>query len=151
MAQVEAAFPDPARAGNTAGFRSEPEPGMSLRDWFASQAMGDLISSGEGFPLIADQAYLLADEMMKSREKPLMEDSSLGEYDEPRRRGYIYIDNVPAIEVRDTDPADLDEVYDLARETRDCLLELQSDDTLHGRILTKLADRWCKALEQSNE
>ena len=50
------------------------QEGMTLRDWFAGQALAGLMGHPalaplhEGnYPLIADRAYLLADEMLKLR------------------------------------------------------------------------------------
>lgn len=59
------AFPhgDPTNGG---------ELGMSLRDWFAGQALSWLCSRGtKGYPLniIADLAYELSDAMLEEREK----------------------------------------------------------------------------------
>ena len=42
--------------------------GMSLRDWFAGQALSGLSTAGGNLPyLVAEDAYKLADEMMKAR------------------------------------------------------------------------------------
>jgi hypothetical protein len=43
---------------------------ISMRDYFAAQAMPALISSGfRGFDLVAEKAYVMADEMIKARKK----------------------------------------------------------------------------------
>ena len=45
--------------------------GMTLRDYFAAKAMQGLLSSDVYAPIekFAQQAYLMADEMMKAREE----------------------------------------------------------------------------------
>jgi hypothetical protein len=48
------------------------EPGMTLRDYFAANAMQGDVSAGahDGeFPAIAKRAYAMADAMLKAREK----------------------------------------------------------------------------------
>jgi hypothetical protein len=47
----------------------EIEGGMNLRDYFAAKAMQGLLSSDVYAPIekFAQQAYLMADEMMKAR------------------------------------------------------------------------------------
>ena len=72
------AFPMPAAQFNRGGtvVRVEPSWGMSLRDWFAGQALNGLVAGfphGQGRqvpPLdqFAAQAYELADEMIEARE-----------------------------------------------------------------------------------
>jgi hypothetical protein len=44
-------------------------PGMSLRDWFAGQAMQGELSSGsrQDFDDLADVSYRMADAMLKAR------------------------------------------------------------------------------------
>ena len=44
--------------------------GMTLRDWFAGMAMQGICASGPGIsnPVIAAEAYALADAMLKQRE-----------------------------------------------------------------------------------
>lgn len=54
------------------GNPSQPEyvthnQGMSLRDWFAGQAIHGYANSGSSRDLIAQEAYKLADAMMKER------------------------------------------------------------------------------------
>jgi hypothetical protein len=48
-------------------------PGMSLRDWFAGQALAGLCANrdyvDESFPSIAEYAYHHADAMLKARNK----------------------------------------------------------------------------------
>lgn len=69
------AFPIPASEVN------RPDPGMSLRDWFAGRIINGILSSYEykrdakdGAMLIRDStceaAYKLADAMLKAREVP---------------------------------------------------------------------------------
>ena len=43
--------------------------GMTLRDYFAAQAMQGLLASREGYMSdeLADYAYLIADDMLKAR------------------------------------------------------------------------------------
>lgn len=50
--------------------RGAVEPGMSLRDWFAGQALAGMLadSNVKGQPVvIADGAYRLADAMLEAR------------------------------------------------------------------------------------
>ena len=55
-------FPSDADAG-------EPgELGMTLRDYFAAKAMSE-ITWGNGYDYAAEQAYLMADAMLKERMK----------------------------------------------------------------------------------
>lgn len=43
--------------------------GMTLRDWFAGQALAGLLAKGEtGEDVLADVAYSYADDMMKARQ-----------------------------------------------------------------------------------
>lgn len=52
-----------------AGFVATGHPGMSLRDWFAGQAMsGMMVSKTMRAEFIAYEAYVLADAMLKARE-----------------------------------------------------------------------------------
>lgn len=64
------AFPLPAYV-NTVGEHVPASHGMSLRDWFAGQAMGAQISAGykDALPGIAIRAYQLADAMLTERAK----------------------------------------------------------------------------------
>lgn len=68
-----AAFPvlPPCDAGgNVASGYPYPEVGMSLRDWFAGQAVIGVTSDlgGDSFPdAIANQAYAIADAMIARR------------------------------------------------------------------------------------
>ncbi len=49
------------------------DPGMSLRDWFAGQVIGDVVHASAGFSkgaaLCAQVSYEIADEMIKARDK----------------------------------------------------------------------------------
>ena len=58
------AFPAPA------GVQHITEQGMTLRDWFAGMAMQGICASGPDIsnPVIAAEAYALADAMIKQRE-----------------------------------------------------------------------------------
>lgn len=52
-----------------------PEPGMSLRDWFAGMALMGLTTHNSVAPIMESRAhamscYALADAMLKAREKP---------------------------------------------------------------------------------
>jgi len=67
------AFPN---TGNSA-WNLQPDPGMTLRDWFAGQALVGLLSSGKwhndgtGFEeFIATHAANIADAMLAERSKP---------------------------------------------------------------------------------
>ena len=63
--------------GNIPAFprRANSTEGMSLRDWFAGQALAGLAStdwfhSGTPIPqILAENAYAIADEMLKQRQK----------------------------------------------------------------------------------
>ncbi len=44
------------------------QPGMSLRDYFAGKAMQALVQ-GNYFDVTAKQAYMMADAMLKARER----------------------------------------------------------------------------------
>ena len=58
------AFPNVA---NSAGGHSKAYTGMTLRDWFASQALGTLKAEG-GNEAVAKAAYGIADAMLKERQ-----------------------------------------------------------------------------------
>ena len=45
------------------------QSGMSLRDYFAGKAMQALARPGNYFDATARQAYMIADEMMKARDR----------------------------------------------------------------------------------
>lgn len=51
----------------------KPSSGMSLRDWFAGQAVAGLLAQPAdpeyGLRYFARSAYLMADEMLKAREE----------------------------------------------------------------------------------
>ena len=64
MAMNPPAFPEP-------GFR---QPGMTLRDWFAGQALVGFMASESGIQAYpadwaAERAYLMADAMLTERER----------------------------------------------------------------------------------
>ena len=64
-----AAFPVPSYV-DAEGYTVNPESGMTLRDWFAGQALAGILAesasgSEEG---IASVAYAMADAMLKARE-----------------------------------------------------------------------------------
>ena len=51
------------------------DPGMSLRDWFAGQALSRSLSDGiytdsKGMKAVAEAAYEMADAMLKERRNP---------------------------------------------------------------------------------
>jgi len=46
------------------------QPGMSLRDWFAGQALVGLLSDGASAKVAACSAYAAADAMLAQRERP---------------------------------------------------------------------------------
>ncbi len=58
------AFPRPASKGEYG------EAGMSLRDWFAGQALYALIKAGYTRQLLATTAYEIADALIARREDP---------------------------------------------------------------------------------
>jgi hypothetical protein len=77
-----AAFPRPVAS---AAFRelerqprySEPQDGMTLRDYFAAKAMAAIMTNGTNngqslcagdFPVVAELSYVAADAMLKARE-----------------------------------------------------------------------------------
>ncbi|HEX8555238.1 MAG TPA: hypothetical protein VF695_11070 [Sphingomonas sp.] len=54
---------------------SEGATGMTLRDWFAGQALGGMLASEAGIPSYpndwaGERAYLLADAMLAFRSEP---------------------------------------------------------------------------------
>jgi hypothetical protein len=63
------AFPS---VGEGFGNPSYSAPGMTLRDWFASQALAGMcavpVPRSTKAETFADSAYVLADEMLKARE-----------------------------------------------------------------------------------
>ena len=66
------AFPRPASAEETTlgGHANVSQPGMSLRDWFAGQALVGFIGRGDHpdpFPWIAKAAFDAADAMLEAR------------------------------------------------------------------------------------
>ena len=71
------AFPDPLRGGESSIINQAPheeDSGMDLRDYFAAKAMQALITHfGREYDVKnnfhVDQAYIIADDMMKAREK----------------------------------------------------------------------------------
>jgi len=67
------AFPVPGLSNLPNGDFIHPECGMTLRDYFAANALQGMIAADynlapEYVPSIAASAYLLADAMMKARE-----------------------------------------------------------------------------------
>jgi len=68
------AFPHDALHQNAGGF-AEPEPGMSLRDWFAGRALtglafGTSIGDDRDEDARVQAAYRMADKMLAERAKP---------------------------------------------------------------------------------
>ena len=65
------AFPEPF-VPQSSGFTLNMHPGMSLRDWFAGQAMAALFARDDTFAYgraeIAELAYQQADAMLAARE-----------------------------------------------------------------------------------
>lgn len=63
------AFPVPSYV-NADGETWESKPqGMTLRDWFAGQALAGMDIAGcTDYPEIAGEAYLIADAMLRERE-----------------------------------------------------------------------------------
>lgn len=60
-------------SGQTPAGYPYPEHGMTLRDWFAGQALAGMMASGStglGYPRMADDAYEVADAMLAERSKP---------------------------------------------------------------------------------
>jgi hypothetical protein len=68
---IHYAFPRPS-VEITDEVRSYGQTGMTLRDWFAGQALAALVAKGALFPSIiesnARQAYAMADAMIQARE-----------------------------------------------------------------------------------
>lgn len=69
------AFPESVAADNMDGLNYSRHPGMSLRDWFAGQALASVIHltqsrDGSWDPVaVAAGCYLVADAMLDAREK----------------------------------------------------------------------------------
>ena len=65
------AFPRPYSYDETEAFHYLAHPGMSLRDWFAGQALIGLLSraSGEDPHKAPGLAFKLADDMLAERDK----------------------------------------------------------------------------------
>lgn len=69
------AFPVQAYPGDSVNQRVRPNTGMSMRDYFAAQAMNGILANpeefGESAPLkdIADFAFKMANAMLERREK----------------------------------------------------------------------------------
>jgi hypothetical protein len=61
------AFPRPASAAHSHGMHS-PQEGMTLRDYFAAKAMQGILFEGLNEAETAENAYAIADEMLKARE-----------------------------------------------------------------------------------
>ena len=70
------AFPVQAYPGDAANPKVRPNTGMSMRDYFAAQAMNGLLANpeefGEGVLLaeLADYSFQVANAMLERREKP---------------------------------------------------------------------------------
>jgi hypothetical protein len=65
------AFPRPAAFSNAERTACTEQDGMTLRDWFAGQALAGLLRDGIDVHGIDDSAYLayeMADAMLKARE-----------------------------------------------------------------------------------
>lgn len=68
------AFPTPVEAiGHNEIFNIINAPGMSLRDWFAGQALAEVYQKGgrygdEGMKQVAEYAYQMADAMIAQRD-----------------------------------------------------------------------------------
>ena len=65
------AFPN---TGNSV-WSMPPSPGMTLRDWFAGQALSGLLASEAGvapypYDWAAERSFILADAMLAARSKP---------------------------------------------------------------------------------
>jgi hypothetical protein len=50
-------------------YENQPQPGMSLRDWFAGMALSGLLASDEWVE-VEDGAYKIADKMLAERQHP---------------------------------------------------------------------------------
>ena len=61
------AFPDAVAVSPSGGVYYGTSAGMSLRDWFAGQALAGLCTSNPGYA--AKQAYQHADAMIAERDK----------------------------------------------------------------------------------
>jgi hypothetical protein len=63
------AFPQPA---TSEGYATNTLPGMTLRDWFAGQALAGMIAQGDAirttYSSSAAEAYRYADAMLRERE-----------------------------------------------------------------------------------
>lgn len=64
--KVERAFPLPGQLWGDKTF--SPQQGMSLRDWFAGQALAGIDIDRDLSDHIALKAYMVADAMLKVRE-----------------------------------------------------------------------------------
>ena len=66
------AFPTMQQCGASGEYWMEPVGGMSLRDYFAAQAMQGAIARGvktEEISMVPKMAYLMAEAMIKERNK----------------------------------------------------------------------------------
>lgn len=66
-----AAFPNVRgeKRGPKGGLSTEPTEGMSLRDYFAAQALTTRSRGGTNYQRLAETAYDLADAMLAERER----------------------------------------------------------------------------------
>ena len=68
MVSNPSAFPRPASEAHSHGMHSAQE-GMTLRDYFAAKALPRVMQDGKSFYEIAEDAYDMAEAMLKVREK----------------------------------------------------------------------------------
>ena len=61
------AFPHDGRDNGPGNIKGRPHDGMTLRDYFAGQALAGLAPCFEEYGDVAGHAFRLADEMLKAR------------------------------------------------------------------------------------